>query len=397
MVLGFLSLFLVVLTTAVSADGPESCPTRAIEAKKIMPDSTNFSLSLARLPEKDQKKTNMCYAYVASDLIDYYLKNSEVLESKSALDPEVHPLWLAYLQTKLEASEKKERVLLRSGQTSVTLDQIQKFGNCSYAYIESELKKNKLETAELARLIDRILENAYTEEESEQKEKERKKVRTIAAQVCEMESIPISRKALRRFRGASLDEFSFEIAFRSFLPKCFSDEAFLDRERMAKIPKRLVFDRGNAPGTYEKETKARIEKAIELGWPSAIAHCSDLYNSPDPAARTKGPFYNSEGRKLVRPEKCGQHVASIIGQAWIGKKCQYLVRQSWGNSPIPSRACRCWDKGRTRHDYCSKFEKDERGVLLGCYLGQDELIGASSSITYVVDSKVRAALESAPK
>jgi hypothetical protein len=396
MVFAFLTVFLLVIPVPASADGPESCPTRGIEAKKIVAESPNFSLSLARLPTKDQKRTSTCYAYVASDLADYYLKNSEELGPQSGLEPEVHPLWVAYIETKLEADRTKneEDVLLGRGSLTQSLNQLRQMGNCSYAYIESELKKNKIEATDLVRLIDRLLETTRSEAEENE---ERRRVRGVARQLCEQDSIPLSRQAERRVGAGRLDQFSFEIAIRNFIPKCFSDDAYLSHERMKKLPPHRTFARSRAPGEYERDARARVAKAIELGWPTAIAHCSKFYNAVDEDERVSGPFYNSAGKRLVEPAKCGAHSASIIGEAWVGGKCQYLVRQSSGNGRTPDRACRCWDKGRTRHDFCSKFEKDERGDLLGCYLGQDELIGASSSITYVVDSKVRAALESAPK
>jgi hypothetical protein len=90
---------------------------------------TQPSSPFLKLPVYHQEKTNICYAYAAAQLADYYLIQQGA-ETKS-----VHPLWLAY-----NYAQSRGRKHLDIGHTRLALQTLKESANCHFGSVSQALK-----------------------------------------------------------------------------------------------------------------------------------------------------------------------------------------------------------------------------------------------------------------
>lgn len=81
-----------------------------------------------KLPVYDQKQTNICYAYSASQMANYYLMKKGETEK-------VHPAWVA-----LNYAKDKGKKSLYIGHTKESLEALQRVSSCLYNRVSDALK-----------------------------------------------------------------------------------------------------------------------------------------------------------------------------------------------------------------------------------------------------------------
>jgi hypothetical protein len=283
-----------------------------------------------QIPVYDQSGSGMCYAYAASELMNY-----ELMKSGEATSPVVHPFWAGISQGMMTNDDQ-----LRGGSALESIEGILKRGNCSYESVESAI-------GALARTVGvteaRII--AFIDDYGRELGKSLQNGRPTP----ELIRAALSSAAKQNLRGCTYQDWtkiffemekltgnSIEIADRLLASSC--KEGSLQK---LNLPKPKSFVSGDDLG-MEKN----IMEALDQKHPSAMTFCSWVTDRPSSAGLRNVKTDQNNYRVLIddSPQVCGAHVAVIAGKKMINNQCQFLYYNSMGsgwNSNNRHLTCLC--------------------------------------------------------
>lgn len=364
------------------ADHPQDCPNQTL-------DSYNLNSPLSQTLLKDQKEAPICFAEVASDLAEYYLNFSNVSDKQESWKKlseyqtlkfnesvKIHPLWLTYLAVR----NKQVESLSEGGEVSNALLELKKHGYCESSYLDSVLKNSKTDIVSLIQSLDYLLEfkkNVL---------KQKKSSKTVNS--CDRNIAATLDPLTKQLLDIPLNQLNLDRMMQNIFPLCFSGDGMRNLSKEKELPRPFTFYRVHKD--FENSLKKMVQKSLDKLQLTSFIHCSSFYLSKS----TQPPYFDESGNYLDhKSEGCDAHASLIIGQGYIENRCQYLVRQSWGNYELPERICLCWNKNKSLYSRCKDFGLKNKGEVMGCYLPQKELLQSTAYSTSLVNEVIKKELK----
>lgn len=319
-----------------------------------------------KIPVSDQDGTGICYAYTASQLLNYH-----ILKTNQATEPVMHPVWVAL---------KASRRILHSGNEIDAINSVNNAGNCNYDRVEGALNlfsnNSNLTGSPLVSFLETYARSLT------------RQARGPAA--------PVNQSMIETAQDEAINDASSncseQILWERLLPQLSTVS-----ETSVQLFTRLLQDSCSA----QNLNRFRTPRAVDIFPFDSHAHARSTMNSQV----SKGPFifgycseswtnsnyngYPETDRKFKAVDAdCGMHSSMMVGRKQIGEHCYMLVRNSWGtgwgdwNS---DQKCICRHKvSREWVDECT-FDKHGTGeyTVEACYMGQNQLSRNIQNITTI--------------
>lgn len=352
-------LFLFFITSNVHAD----CPNTNLQVMENSP--------FQRIPVYDQNGLGSCYAYTASQMVDFYRLKSGY--GKLGL---THPIWLA-----LKFSEYYGYDSLETGNVKNAVNIIRERGVCRDDEVQKRLNQYKAESdlsdAELMNIIEQInsawdtpgftnigqiFDKAVDESWSKNACFDQREVRTKI----------FSHFRLNNGRYRRVLAVSF---LKEALASCKGDQVY--RPVIPAV-------RDSCQDCSDREMNDLIDDQLKSGLPVAFSYCAKVLEEPSYRGisddRNKDIYLWYRSNYLVDRETCGSHGSLVVGSRQNQGQCQYLVRNSWGSSSYEAHPnCLCEiEKGK--YEDCQ--HGDGSPNVVGCWVNRSDLTPNVMSVTH---------------
>jgi len=322
---------------------------------------TEAKSPFAKIPVYDQDGLGTCYAYAASQQIDYYL-------IKNGGERSVHPLWAA-----LKYADAKNKTNVTGGTSAEAVKAIIRAGNCDQDKVSKAItvwaSKANVKEAEVVNLIEKLAPQMKSQ--LSQKKKKDPKAKGLTANEVEV-AIRAAIKEHQPFcsAGATWDKLipalkslkvldSTVLLSHLIMPECSSDLTKL------RIPSPTILKSSTDIG-WERILNSRLNKKT----PISMSYCSKVLQAGVDhrgiTKRGKVPNDNKYGQ-------CGNHASLVVGKKEIGGSCHYLVRNTWGtgfSSATKKWNCLCKNRKTGKYlDNCTASKHNNgQYTVEGCWI-----------------------------
>ena len=359
----FFALFSLVNASAFSYEG--SCEKVDFNKDENSP--------FRKIPVYDQGETGTCYAYAASQMIDYY----RLLHGEPATDL-TNPVYAAFA-TNTSGVVNKGRAgadSLYGGFPEDVVAALRQGGSCPSDEVDKNLATFKSDMNVSDAQVLAFLEATYKKASQSPKDSKGRplfpnpndalnyaEMAVPSLGICEAEQLAMV-SALHGYMGLSAKAVLND-AFQSCKAKM----------RPVKVPPTVTLEAGS---------DASIQKSLDhfLGKsPLTIGVCSTFFEQPN--YQGLNGLLPPRVRRSVDNVKsdCKGHAVTLTGRRPSGGRCQYLIRNSWGTSWRPSgaAACACTDFDGKYWEECP----DSVGVkeYVGCWFDSDAMIRNTTEVT----------------
>lgn len=357
---------LICLTLSFYSTFSLSCVDKNLQTEKDSP--------LRTIPTYDQDGIGSCYSYQACVLMDY-----ERLKSGYGASGLSHPVWLAYQYSTIGI----DRDHIEGGHGAKTINRVRSEGVCDDKVVQEALndykKKNNITDAELMYFIQQVYE--LWEKESN---------------ITARDVVNDARITCSRERGLNISSDIYDKLIEPFKTN--------DGKVKKIIPVQLltqIFDRckgkklftpaiREAKATCAKCTDSEIDKKIESllkdNQPVGVDYCSAVlsdkaYRGLESQRNDSIRFKSRVSRilqskdppaeKINKKKGCGLHASVITGSRNHNGKCQYLLKNSWGDVRYKNWPnCICEVRPGV-YEQCKRGDKKSNSV--GCWIDKEAL------------------------
>lgn len=379
---------------------------------------------LKTIPMYDQGPLNVCYAYTASQMMDYYLISNG---KKSPNDPPINAHYIAFnhktAKVFLRSSiQWKKKVLGESYMRWAINDLRRKGGVCKDEVVKKSIdtmkKEFDLSDNEFLFLFEhiwnrfdkksandwdaaekRLNERGITDpdqqiealiEAFEEIDRQRKR-RGCPEGNCTGGDLPQANDPIPRTRIGSWLKAIKNIFQRvpndktdvDYL-KYLRDSLFTECEKPENlIPIEVPAPKGSGGGwASDKKIARKINKALDdetNPQPVGIGYCSDIYSRPDEWKAMRQKKWRPRIAEIY-PSGCNAHYSLLIGKKPSQEpgKCQYLIRNTMGDQTLWAKGWECECVNALGKTYSCK-STDELSKLpisrkvIGCWVEEDVL------------------------
>lgn len=276
-----------------------------------------------KIPVYDQDGAGICYAYAASQILDYYMIKNGESERKN------HPIWLALTAANFDSFRFDNN--LAGGSAARTMTLLKKNTTCDYETVVNALKKwtnivnvPEVEILSFVELYYSKIQDQYINPPFEVLEKN---IPEILDDVTdEQNRLSCNRdgdweKLYTEFKA--LSKLTPKEIFNETLGKACAEAPQFNN----KLPE--VEDlKGKNDSYYSNMISSKLN---EKKMPVSISYCANLWYSP--WDNYDGINDNGFQERIfnVKPD-CEKHESIVVGQKLVKGQCQYLIRNSWGGS-----------------------------------------------------------------
>lgn len=329
-----------------------------------------------KIPVYDQDSLGTCYAYSTSQLADYYL-----MSNKKKTEPSVSPHWLA-----LKYSNRFLRSGITGGTIGGTIEALREDGYCdskdSDKLLHQFAKKGGMSDAEFLGILEDYFELYEMSMRSKKSFNETNLKVTGALNpkfVTKTRKLDLFRKASSRLSqkycpaNGHFAELEKAISGYLDLPTTY----FLNKLAALDCPspkKNLV-----PPPTFfspkkNVEVEQSLIKTLSNNKPVGIGYCARIWWEP----KTKNILTRAPKLTFWNEKQCGTHASVVVGMKPLGNKCQFLVRNSWGNGFSDGNSqykCLCKNKKTKAYvDDCTKKTHSNKDYSVeGCWVSGEAL------------------------
>lgn len=307
---------------------------------------------LRKIPVYDQGNTNMCYAYTASQLIDFYrFKNGD--KSYDFTNP-IYAGW-SYKTKHHDIANRKSLDFGNSGDLILAL---RENGVCTNSEVQARLsvlaKSANLSETELVEMLER----SYTDD-GWLKEHARRifGIRPPPSKSCTQPQA--LKDQLQRYHLLGIASTA---ALKPLLQNC------------RKIPLNVP-----EPKTYlndDDESFGRnIESTLSAGYPGGIGYCSQILEDQEFLGTTR-----LEPSKLRSgTSECFKHLSVITGQKNFAGHCHYLIRNTGGpqHREGAANSCACITASGKYETSCSERNPKQ---IVGCWIPRGRVLKNSYNL-----------------
>lgn len=332
---------------------------------------TETNSPFQKIPVYDQDGIGICYAYAASQLVDYHLiKNG-------AQSRTVHPVWAALSYAKeIEKANQSLTQNLSSGNTKQTIDAIVK-SNCSYDIVNRSLgvwaKKANVTDAELVYFLETYV-GKYHELYKERTEKSGEPItendiltlfnETMVKAIEKCSWFATWEQLLPMLKNVSILTAPDMIA-GLLVPDCTPTVAPLN------LPKIQSKHLSNNENKILDQISSQIDK---LNTPISISYCSKFLQDPKYVGIPSRRLF----REVALQDDCERHESVIAGKKTTANGCSLLIRNSWGSAFsdwTKNKKCLCRNKQTGAYvDDCSiSTHNNGRFTVEGCWVEEEQI------------------------
>lgn len=288
----------------------------------------------SKIPVYDQKDSNICYAFAAAQMVDYYLiKNGA--EKRS-----IHPAWLA-----LNYALARKRDGLNIGHTKDSIESLSEVNNCDYDRVSSALT-SWADTPDMS---------------------ESGIIAFIEKFAMANRSPASSHRLMKKFEELKRMAISpVKVVEKILMSGCE------DRSRVV-LPAVQKYNYSQLPEDKDFE-KFLIQNIHKNSVPYSIAYCSKVWKDPT----YDGIELTFFGKRDSLRKDCEYHESIIVGRKPSGSSCNLLVRNTWGTewrSGNKKWKCLCREKstGTWIDDCDSSTHPDELYSVEACWIPSDKI------------------------
>lgn len=348
----FSILLLILLTLPAAArliispvtDSPPSCREMDLNEDPQSP--------LHKIPIYDQDGSGLCYAYAASQMIDYYrLQHGD--KSYDLTNP-VYASWATYYKN---PSYFKSSTL-DGGDGPKVVAALKQQGMCTNRDVQKQLRQlsSTASDSEILEFLDIVYKNHggwfFNEDWETTSEEVTKKIGISCQQQDSLKAV-LQKKDF------------FSLAPTEVLSKMFKDCA----AKPVNVPELEAYSFGD-----DKAMKDQLDKALAKKLPAQVDLCSGFFEDPSfRGLRGWSPplFRSSNGNSK---KGCGAHAVVVTGRLNINGSCHYLIRNSWGSywKPEGATACACKTRSGAYKQICN--DPKEVAEYVGCWFDQKTML-----------------------
>jgi len=331
-----------------------------------------------KIPVYDQDGSGTCFAYAASQLLEYDQMKSGGQSRK------YHPAWLA-----LNHAMKKNQSSLKAGTTGETIAALKNAPACDYDVVSNSLKKivdkANITESEFISIVDKYAQNLQQRFGKLSKE-ERSKLTN--------DDLYLGLEDTMKQQSCSTEFQSMSAIYAALLPFRMMDASSI-MAGILLIDCGTNYDRVSIPKVSETTFSSNLAYGEKISnvltnnkSPLVFSHCGLFWGSPELTG-----IVNEVSRDIKEPDDktCGAHESIIVGQRPVGQKCEYLVRNTWGNGWSKKNSnwkCFC------RHKYTNEFVEEcsekthpsKNYSVEGCWVDEN-IITRNTFKLYHVDKK----------
>lgn len=306
---------------------------------------TSPSSPFTKIPVYDQKDANICYAFSAAQMMNYYL-------IKTGADrPSVHPVWIA-----LNYALGKNRKGLEIGHTKYSIERLSEAFNCDAEIVSKALKSwagtENIPESRIIAFIEKYADGRNIPESSD----------------------PLILSMYSRLRELALHPV--QVVESILAPVC-------TKRTVIPVPKVKKY---NHSDLHDDEAYERflLQRLSTNETPISIAYCSKVWKEPD----YDGIELTFLGKRDKLKKDCAYHESLVVGKKKTGDKCQFLVRNTWGDkwkSGNKKWKCLCRDRmsGKFYDDCESSTHPDEQYAVEACWIDSGKLSKNVGVITVI--------------
>lgn len=315
--------------------------------------------SFASIPISDQDSTGTCYAFVATTLFD-----TERFENGVSTSKRTHPLFSAFAYVDSQFFFSVD--LLSSGFTHSALRAVNKRKLCyesDGSKLISQYKGlNNLSDADFMYILEKTY-NYFTEESISRREKYGQKEKDFLG--CEASVTNTEQEILNNILNG------LNIVPESIVPAVVMKKIFkecLDKSTStALLDINKLVDKG-CKNCRDRDFEKYFLKQLKRNKPIGVGYCANVLNDPNAKMVEIKSVFGYFPRRVAK-EDCYGHESIIAGSRKKGNKCQFLIRNSWGD----------WKSSKWRDCLC----ETSKGVYQACKYGDSKI----NSVGCWVDSE----------
>lgn len=368
----YLSKILILLSVAIWANTALACSNANLQTRENSP--------FQRIPVYDQNGLGSCYAYAASQLIDYH-RLSRGYGNQNGL---THPIWTA-----LQAKKRAEESTIESGNARNAVLAVARNGTCRESEVQRILNDYKgegsLTDAQFMSLVENISDSWDSSRFSTIGE-----VFNEALENSDAKNVCFDHRYVRDriFEPFRLDSGKF----RKVLGTEFLDNILSSCRGNNYYRPNLESVRSNCQHCSDSEIDSLIKNKLNRGQPLIVNYCARVlgdknYRGIDSSRNDFIVIKNRSSRILLEedldeskidPNKkdkmtkgCGKHSSMVVGSRNHGGKCQYLLRNTWGSTTYEQHPnCLC-EVAKGRYENCN--HGDGTPNVVGCWVDAEAL------------------------
>jgi hypothetical protein len=329
-----------------------------------------------RIPIYDQGELSTCYAYTASQMIDFWRFNHD-----SQATSLTSPLWTALIH-KVNVPIHWNPDSLDFSRMTWVFKSLEKNGICEESVVNRAVEKlrngNVLMTEPDIMYFFQTLWDEYQAH-----------AKLFASNELVYELAYQKTAGLPYFQGKLVNSIKESFHFMTHYFKgqrleTLMSEVFSECRDQHLLPIQLP-ERESLGFAFSSNQKImkRINTVLGQGQPLGVGYCSTLLD--------KGPGFRGIHLKprmlgmAVNNNECGAHYSMIVGQRKADSGCQYLIRNTYGTHFWTDRwSCFCEDKAsKGRYEECRASSADAKNLrVLGCWVNADDLASNVYDLTY---------------
>ena len=340
------------------------------------------------MPQYNQGPDGMCYAYTGLQMIDFYREayGTKITRNMALGDAIYGGLISRVYQKEKRMSGVFHKEKLGFGKSHNVIDAVRKYGMCRADIIQKSLKKfahNKnVNTQEFyfltlyflthytknidseatpptrARALEKFFDRLDEDEKVEAAD------RTVGNYINSRRGRRWGRNIRKNIDIQKVREFMDEYIARKdyvgFMKNVFSE--CMKKENIILSTKRLpkLIIKGKRDLKYPMKLYSLMTRQLNRKKPTGIgiSYCAKILKKPQ--------YVGFIGRRTSVDSKCGNHASLVVGKRARGGRCQFLVRNTWGNS------CR----------YKWECERNQKGKEEGIWIDAEALINNIYEIQY---------------
>lgn len=323
-----------------------SCPEVDLNKDKNSPFN--------KIPMYDQDGSNLCYAYAASEMVDYYrIKKGDT--SYDLTNP-VYAGWATYYKNKTI----KDSSLDDGGRANDVIAALREEGVCSDKEVKqklSQLTSSGASEPEILGFLEVVYKNYGGMFADKNWVKTYGEVSQRMSMDCDRQE---NLKATLEKKGL------FSVAPTVVLSKTFTG----CKSNPVKIPELEMFTVGS-----DGDMGKAMDKALKGGMPAEVNLCSGFFDDPN-SRGLRGGIAGMAPRSWITNIKkdCGSHAVVVSGRMNINGSCNYLVRNSYGAfwKPDGATACACKTRSGEYKQLCT--DPNEVAEYVGCWFDSKNLL-----------------------
>ena len=326
-----------------------SAKAYVVHSSDCKPIDLNYEPAMRNLPVGDQDGMGICYAFAASQMVEYKAKTKGINRSFSPID--------ASFVSKEHINENAFK--LDSGLTDATINHILNEGIATRTCIDRVIKKHTRGANITSEEFLSLLEDVWKKKRNKESEADIKK---DLKNQCDQIGVSVA------IFDALLKDW--KVPFKKYVSDIFK-ECDAERTDLKDLGLEVSF---KSSGTNLEMTK-HLDKLLDRKDAVNLIMCAEILQGKP---HHRGLVITDRKRDFAyknNEKDCGTHGVLATARRKVNNRCEYLIRNSWGGSWSPKgMTCACKTKNNYYPDCSKNKEPGGNKVMVGCWLKEQDLI-----------------------